>query len=665
MISKVEEYEELYLEFKNSYNLMHKMEEPIDDLRNKIDSLEEKKQENNCLNPEVVVAWMQYIVQELTEKNKKEISDEVLRESNRLTDSNGKIHKNLERISKWISTEKIKDIVKKSEKIEEVANLEEAENIGLFNVFCGLDKLFSYIFRFEFLKKTPKFFQIIASLIVWGIVLIPNIIGPAYTRFKSQIFSLSSNQYEAVIDFKDKFIRTCVVEILLAFVFILAINIVVRYTVNYQAKQYIIRNSSVCYAVLDKKGFERSLYNKKIEEYTNTVVAVWNREIETIKNEGITEENSNIPDSLYLMMKPHLQEEYTKYSSEIEDCKKQINEIEIKVVQIKEKINKMIPELEEKKNEVRSFIKDMNYNEGVLSPYVAAGFSLKETEGVNDILLINHKNNPVIICYSDETANDITRFKKCIEIVIERLMISFLQENSHKILDIHLVDFEGLHFPVSRTMGRMHVLHTQQELSAFYDMLKGKREMIYSLPTGDGYINNINPEKLVKRENPIKYNVAFFVGVDFASHNKEIAQLYSVAENIGFVPFVFMRRSVANKILNEEDKAFSRIIKKMNDCKQIYGFENLVNELEYQVIISNQKELLNQKVSVKTITPMEEFEKLIFCDGGFTFDGSLLYVDTKDLKENVYNNIKDNKSIRFFTLNDFVPDFIKSDVIRI
>ena len=126
MISKVEEYEELYLEFKNSYNLMHKIEEPIDDLRNKIDSLEKEKQKRDYLNPEIVVAWMQSFVQERTEKDKKEISDEVLSESNRLTDPNGKIHKNLDRISKWISTEKIKNTVKKSAKIEEFTNLEES-----------------------------------------------------------------------------------------------------------------------------------------------------------------------------------------------------------------------------------------------------------------------------------------------------------------------------------------------------------------------------------------------------------------------------------------------------------------------------------------------------------------------------------------------------------
>ena len=324
----------------------------------------------------------------------------------------------------------------------------------------------------------------------------------------------------------------------------------------------------------------------------------------------------------------------------------------------------MIPEIDEKKREVISFIKDANHNEGILSPYVSAGFSVKEIEGVSDIVSIQHKYGPVLICYSDETANDIDRFKKSIEMLIEKLMIGFFQENSHKIIDLQLIDFEGLHFPASRTMGRMHVLHTQQELSSYYETLKEKRELIYSLPFGEGCINNINPRKLIKRENPIKYSVAFFVGVDFISQNKEIAQLYSVAENIGFVPFVFLRQSVASKLLNEEDKAFSRIIKRTNDLEQVYGFENLVDELEYQVMISNQNELLNQRVPVKTIYSMENFEKMAYSDEGFDLNGMVLYVDTQDLKESVYNDLRDEESVKFFTLNGNIPDFIKSNVER-
>ena len=49
-----------------------------------------------------------------------------------------------------------------------------------------------------------------------------------------------------------------------------------------------------------------------------------------------------------------------------------------------------------------------------------------------------------ILMIDTETANDIDSFKKSIELLIERLMLGFLQENNHRFMEINLFDFEEI-----------------------------------------------------------------------------------------------------------------------------------------------------------------------------------------------------------------------------
>lgn len=668
MISRVKEYEELYSEFEELYENVAEVEEPIGEIKGKIRKLNEAKKKVNYTDPSVVVGYMKSYSDEQIKKRETELAADVASEVNRLTNPNSKVQKNFSNVSKWISRKKIQDIASKSLSTQDEVNIAQAESTGAFSIFSVLNKIFSYVFRLDFLKFFPKALRIVAAVIVWGIIIIPNMIKIIYNRFdrnyREYLFSLQDSEYQEAVDIvMDKLVKACVIEIALVVIGIIVLNVVIYCLARYHAKQYIIKNSSVCFAILDPKEFEKRLYEQRHHSLLEPTILNWKNEMEAVEKTGLDNMYSNKPDSLYFLVKGDLEEKYNDFNASIDACNAEIESIRNRASQAREKIEDIKPRIIEKQKEVNAFVKDANHNDGVLSPYVSAGFSLDDIEGVKEIVSIKHKYSPVLICYSDETANDIDSFKKSIELLIERLMLGFLQENNHRFMEINLFDFEGLHFPASRTLDIMQVLHTQQELTNFYDKLKEKREMIYSLPEGDGRINNLNPGRLAKRENPIKYNIAFFVGADFVSVDKEIAQLYSVAENIGFIPFVFMRQSVAGKLLREEDKAFSRIIKRISDSDLVYGFENLMGDLEYKIMISNQKALLDQRVPVKKILSISEFEKQAYSDEGFDFDGSL-FVDTKGLSESLYNDLEPDDAIKFFTLDGEVPSFVKKEVTK-
>ena len=100
----------------------------------------------------------------------------------------------------------------------------------------------------------------------------------------------------------------------------------------------------------------------------------------------------------------------------------------------------------------------------------------------------------------------------------------------------------------------------------------------------DGNISTINPQRLINRENPINYNIVFFMGVDFTSMDKELSQLFIMGEYFGFMPIIFMNGYIAENIMQDEFKSdnFKKILKKAADNNQQYDFENIMQELKYE-----------------------------------------------------------------------------------
>ena len=325
----------------------------------------------------------------------------------------------------------------------------------------------------------------------------------------------------------------------------------------------------------------------------------------------------------------------------------------------------MIAELNSKENGVLGMIADGEHNNGVLSPYVALGFSNEENHGAKELVSFKHNYKPMLICYDETTADNGERFRKNSAILIEKFMKGFFGESSMDIIDMWLVDFEGLHFPESRTRGMMKVIRTQQELQNLYSELENTRNTVDSL--ADGKIATINPDKLRKRENPIKYNIVFFVGVDFASMERETVQLFIGGENFGFLPILFMRQSIAHNILAEDNstRTFSKVLKKIKDSKQVYGYEGILNEFEYELMVSNQKRQLDEKLCVNNIMSFKEFEVEATSGEGISLAGKSLYVDTYEISEKLYETLLEYDFVRFFTINGDVPNFVTVDVMTI
>ena len=240
-------------------------------------------------------------------------------------------------------------------------------------------------------------------------------------------------------------------------------------------------------------------------------------------------------------------------------------------------------------------------------------------------------------------------------------MNGFFGESSMDIIDMWLIDFEGLHFPASRTRGMMQVLRTQQELQNLYSKLEGTRNTVDSL--ADGRIATINPDKLRKRENPIKYNIVFFVGVDFASMDRETVQLFISGENFGFLPILFMRQSTTQNLLAEDNntRTFSKVIKKIKESKQIYEYESILSEFEFELMVSNQKRQLDEKICVDSILSFKEFEAKVNSGEGISVSKNL-YVDTYELSEGLYEFLLKYNFVKFFTINGEVPGFVMVDV---
>lgn len=270
----------------------------------------------------------------------------------------------------------------------------------------------------------------------------------------------------------------------------------------------------------------------------------------------------------------------------------------------------------------------------------------------------------MLICYDEESAQNSEKLRKNIAILVEKFMTGFFGESSMDIIDMYLVDFEGLHFPESRTRGMMKVIRTQRELQNLYTNLKNTRDLVNSL--ADGKIATINPDKLRKRENPIKYSIVFFTGADFASIDRETVQLFIEGENFGFIPILFMKQTIARDLLSEDNstRAFSKVIKKIKESEQIYGYEGIINEFEYELIISNQKKSLEEKLCVRKILSFKEFEDILNSEETISVKSSL-YVDTNDISEELYKYFTQYDFVEFFTVNGIIPDFVTTDIKKL
>lgn len=671
MVSSVEEYKELYSKFENVLSQSEEYKKSMEQLEEQTQKLKQHQQQFDYTDVNVVIQNMENHIDGEVKNKKAVLQKEVQVQMCELGDTNDKINKNFAKVIKWITKKKVDKFVSQREPdFSQGFNVKRAYNNTKFNAFSVINKGLGFIFRFDFLVFFPRVLRILAALIVWGIILVPKIVVRVYNRFelkyKDYILGLKEEEYDKALEiFKKELLQASIIHIAIVVGLIIFANLVIYYVARYFAKEYLLKNQLVYMAISDPKEFEKALYDYKLSDFMDSTVSDWKKEIEHIKNYGLETEpqKSTRTEPIRPTIVEGLKEKYDELAVQVSQKEEEIEECLAREEVAFKNTEELVAELNSKENGVLGMIADGEHNNGVLSPYVALGFSNEDNHGAKELVSFKHNYKPMLICYNEKSAENGERFRKNSAILIEKFMNGFFGESSMDIIDMWLVDFEGLHFPASRTRGMMQVLRTQQELQNLYSELESTRNTVDSL--ADGRIATINPDKLRKRENPIKYNIVFFVGVDFASMDRETVQLFIGGENFGFLPILFMRQSAAQNLLAEDNstRTFSKVIKKIKESKQIYGYEGILNEFEIELMVSNRKRQLDEKICVDSILSFKEFEAQAHSDEGISVSsGKSLYVDTYELSEELYETLLKYDFVRFFTINGEVPSFVMVDV---
>lgn len=673
MESRVKEYQELYSKFEDVLAQSEEYKKPIEQIEAEKKKLRECQSKFDYTDANVVIANMEKYIDSGVKNKKAELQKEVQEQMGELGDTNGKVNKNFAKVTKWLTKRKVDKLISNTEPdFSQGFNVNRAYSNTKFDIFSIINKILGFVFRFDFLVFFPKALRILASLIAWGIFLIPKIVTSVYTKFelkyKDYILGLGDEEYEQAVEIiKKELLQAIGVRVLVIVGLIILVNLVIYHVTKYFAKEYLLKNRLVYMAVSDPQKLQKALYDYKLSDFMDSTVSDWKEEIEHIKSNGLETEppKSAWTEPIRPAIVDELKKKYEELAAQISQKEEEIERCYAKAEAAFKNTKEMIAELNSKENGVLGMIADGEHNNGVLSPYVALGFSNEENHGAKELVSFKHNYKPMLICYDEDTEDNGERFRKNSAILIEKFMNGFFGESSMDIIDMWLVDFEGLHFPESRTRGMMKVIRTQQELQNLYSELENTRNTVDSL--ADGKIATINPDKLRKRENPIKYNIVFFVGVDFASMERETVQLFIGGENFGFLPILFMRQSIAHNILAEDNstRTFSKVLKKIKDSKQVYGYEGILNEFEYELMVSNQKRQLDEKLCVNNIMSFKEFEVESTSGEGISLAGKSLYVDTYEISEKLYETLLEYDFVRFFTINGDVPNFVTVDVMTI
>lgn len=663
MESKVQEYQALYSKFEEALDCAEESKEPVEQLKTEIDQLRQRQQQYDYTDANIVIQYMESHIDSAIKEKKQNLQTEVKKQMQEITNTSDKVKKNFEKVTKWLNPKEVDKIVSQNTvDYSQEIDMEKAKNNAEFDTFSSANKIFGFIFRFNFLTCFPKVIRVIAAIIIWGIILIPKIVNGVYNKI-----SLKNGFYTPLtVEEYEKMIHVSITRVVLIVGIIIFLNLAFYYATKYSAKKYILKNQLLYLAITEPQKLEKSIYDYKLSVFINGTVSNWKNEIEYIKNNGllIESQESEKIEHISSGIVETLKKNYDKLSSDIAKKEVEMENCISKADVAMKDTEDLIDELNSKEKEVIGLIGDCNHNNGVLSPYVTLGFANDENYGVKELVSFKHNYKPMLICYDEESGQNSEKLRKNIAILVEKFMTGFFGESSMDIIDMYLVDFEGLHFPESRTRGMMKVIRTQRELQNLYTNLKNTRDLVNSL--ADGKIATINPDKLRKRENPIKYNIVFFTGVDFASMDREIVQLFIEGENFGFIPILFMKQTIARDLLSEDNstRAFSKVIKKIKESEQIYGYEGIISEFEYELMISNQKKKLEEKMCVRKIISFKEFEDILNSDETISVKNSL-YVDTNDISKELYEYFTQYDFVKFFTVNGIVPDFVTTDVKRL
>lgn len=629
MKSKVREYVRLYNQFDLLYDKAIEAYNSIQDIKERITNLENEKAELDYNNTSIMISNMEQYHDDQIDV----FDDQLVKDVNVLrgliSNPSSKTQTNYEITCKCIGRSKVYDFLTNTPiDFSQEINSNKAEESSLSSL-STVNSILSFIFRFNFISSIPKFARVVAGMVVW-LILFELVNAPFWL-------------------------------ILLALVSNITIYIIMRNS----AKEYLKTNHAICLGMISQQKVIKQYNDYRNNQFRINFLNPWKSEINNLRNNGLEGIDKNNPNSLYAIVKNELMRKYNDIENQIAKEKTSYDNLQMASNKVIEDIKEFAPSINSKETIVDDLVVDKEYNNGVLSPYVSLGFASRETFGIKELVYIEHDIKPVIITYSTQTYKNGDYFRKIVARIIEQLMKGFYEENYYDFINMVLVDFESLHFPHSRTNGLMKVVRGKDGFNELVSTVNQNRNEIDHLE--DGKISTINPIRLKNKENIFKYNVSYFVGVDFSTIDREVLQLFIGGQHFGFVPFVFLQEETVNSLLDEKNatKLFSNVIKDANDNNRIYSLENLSMKFEYDVIVSERKDLILEKLSVNRLYSFDEFLNELENSDEFISD-ECIYIDVNDLTETTYEKLlqyEEQYHYRYFTIGGQLPEFMNKDII--
>lgn len=630
MESRVGDYREVYAKYYDKEQRIDQAEKSIEQLNSEIKELRKEQTDVDYNNGQIVATTMEKYVAAEVKKRKKEISQSVDTDISNVVYSDGqfnpKLKKNIDNVITWIGKDETLNTLKKLFAKNDNYELDKIESTQILQVLNVTNRIFDNVFRLNFLKtKLPKVARVLLSCIIT--LVISYLLSTLCLSFWGWLF------------------------------IIVFLNIGVVVAGRTIAHNYLKKHKASAWAFFFLNDYKVKLYETRYRNFEEDELAYWKEEIEKVKKGRIDGAGFSVK-PMYPIAKQYLQDKYKALEDQIKEKQDVISGLNGNIEENNEQAVILAEELKTHESGIDELISDKNHNNCVLTPYVSICFSGRDRNGVKELNSFRHNYNPMLFVYNNSARKNGDQFRKNVSRLVELMMNGFLKENSFGIIKMYLVDFEtgGALFPASRTKGILNIIRNQEELKHLYDDLKVISDKVRN--TGEGRIENINPENLRKRENIIEYHIVFFFGVDFTSMDRETAQIFLANDSFGFLPIIFMKKTDADALSDiDSDKAFANVLGKIKSNNQVYGFEKILDCYEHGILVTDNKNKVDICAQV-TMTHKEFIEK---ATNGMIECSKDLVMDAVGMNKLEYDELFKTNSCKLFASSENVPDFVQNE----
>ena len=541
MDSKGEQLWNLYQVSNQSYANTKRLDEEINSLRVELDAHKQKRQLYDYNNPQVIADSIEQSIEGMTEEREQQVHDIIERQIVDLRKQEERLRRNYLRFSGWYSSKKSADKVVRNSKPYEYKTEKDAkaDNYALVAnsfwkwFFLGLLMILVVgpaVWIYKLAKKVLDFFLdlgIIDTIIgvVIGILSIP-----MWWSIMATLFQKNPKVMITVI----------IVSSVLATIFFIVQIILSHQALSNEADKFL--------AIFYPDEYREKGYKSMMDEF-HAKTNQWRSDVERFKAgdhvefaESFIEQNRNICAGI---------------DAEIESLNNQIAQKESELQSERDKLDEAQKSISECKVGIKSAIKDVNHNEGVLTEYVC--FKRAEYN------LSRHSLLPMVFVYESNSSSEIQRESA---VFTSDFYSGLICENHFSIIDYYVIDFETgggflSHDDDARhllELKMLNVVHDNHGRDALYQKLRNQKERIVGAG-GTGDISTINPSRIKDGDVPFKYFVVLHCGKEARNITSDLLQLYKSSSKFGFLPVFIMSDSEYKEIMSNENSVLKEVIK--------------------------------------------------------------------------------------------------------